>query len=411
MLQIEEARQRLLAALPMVQAVDKVNLLEGRDRVLAEAVAATLDYPPFDNSSMDGFALRAVDVAGATPDAPVSLKVVGDAAAGQAEVVGVTPGTAVRIMTGARLPSGADAIVKIEDTDAGRAEMNATLPAQVKVGRAVDVGAYIRVAGEDFQAGAEALHPGRRLRPQDIALLAMFGLPEVLVYRQPRVAIFSTGDELLSIDVPLMPGKIRDTNSVMLAGLVESCGARVLRLAVAADSEEAIAARLEEAVAAGVDLILTSAGVSVGAYDFVRPALERHGALDFWRVNMRPGKPLAFGQYRGMPFVGLPGNPVSAFVGFEVFLRPALKALGGEVGWRRQVLTATLAEDVDSDGRASFLRGYLEEDGKGGWRARLAGPQSSGNLYGLAQADALILLAAGVKSMQAGQVVEAWPLN
>ncbi len=410
MLEIQEAQARLRAGLTPAAEKERIPLTEAAGRVLAEAVAAPLDHPPFDNSSMDGFAVRAAELSAAGPQTPVRLRVVGEAAAGGAAGPRVETGTAVRIMTGAPLPDGADAVVPVEATDAG-GRGAADLPDEVGILQAVAAGAYVRRRGEDLAAGALALPVGRRLRPQDIGALAMLGQATVAVWRRPRVAVFSTGDELMPVAEKLGDGKIHDSNSLMLAALVESCGAEALRLAAASDDEAAIAARLEEARALGADLILSSAGVSVGAYDFVRPALERDGALDFWRVNMRPGKPLTFGHTRGTPFVGLPGNPVSAFVGFEVFLRPALHFLGGEPGWQRLAITARLGEDVESDGRATYLRGWLAEDGAQGYSVRLTGHQGSGNLFGLTQSNALVALPAGVKSKQVGEPVVVWPLT
>ena len=239
----------------------------------------------------------------------------------------------------------------------------------------------------------------------------MLGFSRVEVYKKPRVALFSSGDELLAVDASLEPGKIRDSNSYMLAALVESTGAEVLRLGVAKDSRASVAGLLEKAVAQNVDLILSSAGVSVGAYDFVKEVIESNGALDFWRVNMRPGKPLAFGNYQQNHFIGLPGNPVSAFVGFEVFVRPTLGRLSGLSDGSRQVVRVRCEQEIRSDGRESFLRAVLQADGENGVPvAKLTGHQGSGNLLSLVQADALLIIPAGVKCVPAGQEVNAWLL-
>ncbi len=408
MLEIHEALYRLQAGLTPVAEMERLPLEAALGRVLAEPMAGELDYPPFANSSMDGFAVRAGDVVAATQNAPARLIVVGDAPAGSQSQTAVTAGTAVRVMTGAPLPPGADAVVPVEATDVA-ARGVAALPGEVQVFTAVAAGAYVRQQGEDLAAGALALPVGRRLRAQEIGALAMLGRETVTVWRRPRVAVFSTGDELIAPGATLGAGQIHDSNSLMLAALVESCGAEALRLAAAADDEDTIAARLDRARDLQADLILSSAGVSVGAYDFVRPALERNGTLDFWRVNMRPGKPLTFGHTQGTPFVGLPGNPVSAFVGFEVFLRPALHFLGGERDWQRLAVTATLAEAVESDGRATFLRGWLEMQSQG-FVVRLTGHQGSGNLLGLTRANALVALPSGVQSKQTGESVQVWPL-
>jgi molybdopterin molybdotransferase len=237
----------------------------------------------------------------------------------------------------------------------------------------------------------------------------MLGYADIEVYKKPRVALLSSGDELLEVNAPLESGKIRDSNSYMLAALIESAGAEVVRLGVAKDTRESVTGLLEKAAAEKVDLILSSAGVSVGAYDFVKEVIEANGALDFWRVNMRPGKPLAFGEYRQIPFIGLPGNPVSAFVGFEVFVRPTLGRLGGLSDGSRHMVKVRSGEEILSDGRESYLRAVLHEE-NGVTVARLTGHQGSGNLLSLVQADALLIIPAGVKCVPAGEEVGAWLL-
>jgi molybdopterin molybdotransferase len=261
----------------------------------------------------------------------------------------------------------------------------------------------------DILAGQIVLHAGRVLRPQDLGLLAMLGVAQVTVYRRPRVALFSSGDELLDVGAPLQAGKIRDSNSYTLAALLEESGAEVVRLGVARDNEGSVRAQLEKATASGADLILSSAGVSVGAFDFVKQVIETNGTLDFWRVNMRPGKPVAFGEYQGIPFIGLPGNPVSAYVGFEVFVRGAIGRLSGASQTSRPTMPVTCEEQIDSDGRESYLRANVREEG-GAWLARLTGNQGSGNLHSLVKANALLIIPAGVKCVPAGQELQAWLL-
>ena len=408
MLSVEEARQQLLQALPVVET-EQAPLEAAYGRVLAEGIKADLDSPPFSNSSMDGFAVQARDVQAAQEDNGVELAVVGDIPAGRPSSAALKSGQAMRIMTGAPMPAGADAVIPVEDTDADGRGTDAPLPDHVQIRRAVQAGAYVRVQAEDYRAGDLLVLPGRRVRPQEAALLAMQGQARVLVYRKPRVALFSSGDELAAPDEALKPGQIRETNSFSLAAQVESCGAERLALGIAPDRLDAIVATLDKAVEMGAELILSSAGVSVGAYDYLREALLSAGKLDFWRVNMRPGKPLAFGSYRGVPYIGLPGNPVSAFVGFEVFVRPALHKMGGVQDWSRLRVAAHLAEDLHSDGRESYLRGVLRGFGEEA-EVDLTGHQGSGNLYSLAQANCLIRVPAGVSSKKAGDQVEAWPL-
>lgn len=409
LLSVEEARTRILSRLQPVQS-ESLALEECARRVLAADIAATHDLPLFDNSSMDGFAVRAADVVDATPASPRPLSVVADIPAGSHPGVTLLPGQAARIMTGAPLPAGADAVVPVEETDFHERAPGAPLPRVVQVYRAVRRGDSVRTRGMDVQAGQIILRARQPLRPPDLGLLAMLGIAQVQVYRRPRVALLSSGDELLPVQAALEPGKVRDANTYTLSAAIQEAGATVLRLGIAADRQEAVEALLENAAAQKVDLILSSAGVSVGAFDFVKSVVEAQGKLTFWRVNMRPGKPLAFGEYRGIPFIGLPGNPVSAFVGFEVFVRPALEKLGGLNLTVRPRLRVRLAEAVESDGRESYLRAEIREE-NGVLTARLTGHQGSGNLLSLVQGNALLIIPPGVKSLAAGAQADAWLLH
>jgi molybdopterin molybdotransferase len=406
MLSVQQARERILKALHPVEATS-LSLELAAGRVLARDIAASLDLPPFDNSSVDGFALLASDVASANRAAPRSLEVVADIPAGSASDVRLRPGQAARIMTGALLPAGADAVVMVEDTDFQVRTPGTPAPQKVSVFQAVAAGSFIRRHGDDLHAGDQVLQAGTHLRPQEIGLLAMLGVAEVPVYRRLRLALLSSGDELVPVEAPLLPGKVRDANSYSLAALAAGFGAEVLRLGVAADRAADVRDRLERAAQAHADVIVSSAGVSVGAFDFVKAVVEEQGSLDFWQVNMRPGKPLAFGSYRGIPFFGLPGNPVSAFIGFEIFVRPALEKLGGGTGRSQLRLRARLAEAVESDGRESYLRAVVTEEA-GGLVARLTGHQGSGNIFSLVRANALLIVPSGVKSLPANSEVELW---
>jgi len=407
MLTVVEARNRILA---MVQPVSReiLPLADCSKRVLSVDIAATSDLPLFDNSSMDGFAIRSHDTSAAT-EAALTLRVVEDIKAGQQSTLVLQPGEAVRIMTGAPLPAGADAVIPIEDTDVQAWNTDSVLPEFITIHRKVAVGEYVRPRGLDVRQGQPVLHKGTRLKPQDIGLLAMLGIAQVQVHVKPRIALLSSGDELLEVDAPLESGKIRDSNSYTLAALVEDSGGEILRLGVAKDSKRSVENLLDKAIEQKVDLILSSAGVSVGAFDYVREVLESKGELDFWRVNMRPGKPIAVGRYRQIPFIGLPGNPVSAFVGFEVFVREAIGQLAGLATLERPRIRVKLSEDVHSDGRESYLRALLQEH-DGVMLAKLTGHQGSGNLLSLVQANALLIIPAGVKCVPAGQEVEAWLL-
>ncbi len=352
MLSVTQARQRLLAALP-VCGIEKIPLRQAAGHVLAEDVAAPFDMPRFDNSSMDGYAVRAEDVKAAGKDTPVRLGVIGDIPAGIDFNGEVGKGQAARIMTGAAMPAGANAVAPVEDTDAS-GEAGAALPKSVQINQSLDRGDYVRPAGKDFRKGDDLLKAGIRLRPQEVALIALLGGAGVSVCRKPRVAIFSSGDELVMAGDQLTTGKIYETNSFSLSALISDSGAEPILLGIAGDNPQDVKKHLDLAVESKADLILTSAGVSVGAYDFLREAIATSGKLDFWKVNMRPGKPFTTGRYAEVPYVGLPGNPVSAFVGFEVFVRSALQKMGGVVDWKRKVLQAQTTEDISSDGRESF---------------------------------------------------------
>ena len=406
LLGVSEARRKLLESFAPVSA-SRLPLPEARGRVLAAEVISELDIPHFANSSMDGFAVRAEDLVAARPDSPVALQVCGDIPAGVTPEVKVKPGQAARIMTGAPLPEGADAVIPVEDTDFNERNPGAAAPEWMKAYRPVKPGENVRPAGQDIQVGELALPANIRLRPQEVAFLAALGVSDVLVYRRPRLALLSSGDELLPLGAPLQPGKIYDSNMLILSELAKTYGAEPFELGIAGDSEAAVESLLDQAIEMGVDLIVSTAGVSVGAFDFVRSVVEKHGQIGFWRVNMRPGKPLAFGKYRKTPLIGLPGNPVSAYVGFEVFVRPALMKLGGMGANTRPAHWVKLQEPLESDGRESYLRAIVTFE-EGRWQARLTGHQGSGNLRSLVRANALLIVPSGVKSLPVGAEVEAW---
>jgi molybdopterin molybdotransferase len=408
LLSVDEARERILSHFQPVKT-ETLPLAETPNRVLAEDVHAVDDLPLFDNSSMDGFAIRAEDSSSAAPDSPRSLRVVADIPAGISPTIFLARGEAARIMTGAHMPQGANAVIPVEDTNFHDRSAGAVAPKEVQIFKSANVGDNVRPRGMDLHAGDVALHVGRQLKPQDLGLLAMLGISKVPVYKIPRIALLSSGDELIPVDAPLEKGKIRDSNSYMIAALIESAGAEVLRLGVAKDNFDSVKALFEKAAYLRVDLILSSAGVSVGAFDYVKEVIESNGSMDFWRVNMRPGKPVAFGQYRDIPFIGLPGNPVSAFVGFEVFVRPTIQRMSGSLGGGPQKVQVRAEEQIDSDGRESYLRGEIREE-NGVLLARLSGHQGSGNLHSLVQGNALLIIPAGVKCVPAGQEIYAWYL-
>jgi molybdopterin molybdotransferase len=409
LLDVSEAQQRLLEAFSRVEKT-QVPLKEAVGRVLAEDIYSGLDLPPFANSSMDGFAVRIADTAGASRERPAVLRVAADIPAGTYLDTPIQAGEAFRIMTGAPLPPGGEAVIQVEDTSFTERQAGIRAPEQVEIYRPVEVGENIRPSGQDVREGELILPAGILLRAQDIGLLAMLGQAIVPVYRRPQIGFFSTGDELLPVEEPLTPGTIHDSNAYILASLVTKYGGEPINLGIARDRTEDVIAVLERAVAEKVDLILSSAGVSVGAFDYVRTVIEQGGGLSFWRVNMRPGKPLAFGEYQGLPFIGLPGNPVSAFVGFEVFVRPALLKMAGLGDVSRPTQRVILDEMVQSDGRESYLRAVVEHR-DGVLHARLTGHQGSGNLRSLVQANALLILPSGVKSLPIGSESFAWILD
>ena len=411
LLNVSEALEKLLVTFSPVEVVD-VALHQVAGRVLSDSIASHLDFPLFTNSSMDGFAVKAEDVQEAHPDRPISLSVVEDIPAGSFPTRKLIREQAARIMTGAPLPEGADAVVPIEDTDQydQNFQSESRLPTKVNIHKNVQSGDFVRHKGEDISSGEIVLEGKAKLRSQDIGLLAMLGVAKVSVFRLPRIVILSTGDELVPVESPLQPGKIHDSNAYTLSALIARDGGEAVYLGIVPDREESVRKILETAVESEADLILSSAGVSVGAFDFVRTVVQQDGKLDFWRVNMRPGKPLAFGNFQGVPFIGLPGNPVSAFVGYEVFVRPAISRLAGLLNISRNRIRATISHEIQSDGRESYLRAVVKtQDGR--WFAKLTGHQGSGNLLSLVQANALLIIPSGVKSLPSGADVDAWLLN
>jgi len=411
LLSVSEALQKLLSAFEPL-GDEQVPLSGAAGRILSESVKSDIDLPLFTNSSMDGFAVRSADVVSASQDSPVFLKVVEDIPAGISPKRILQKDQTSRIMTGAPLPAGADAVVPVEDTDQYDQQMRSTydLPEIIKIFRPVQPGDYVRQKGEDVKQNAVVLETGSPLKPQELGILAMLGKAVISVYRKPRISILSTGDELVPVDQPLQSGQIHDSNAYTLSALIDRDYAVPEYLGIVPDNEHAVREYLLTAVQNQADLILTSAGVSVGVFDYVRSVVESDGELSFWRVNMRPGKPIAFGNFQGVPFIGLPGNPVSAFVGYEVFVRPALLKLSGVSAVQRDQVKARLMEGIESDGRESYLRGILKfQDHE--WVAKLTGHQGSGNLFSLIQANALLIIPSGVKSLPAGSVIDAWLLG
>lgn len=400
LLTVDQAQERILAQIVPLSWED-VALDEALGRIVAEDVRAQIALPPFANSSMDGFALIAADTQGASPESPARLRVVMDVPAGSLPPARLRPGEAARIMTGAPLPAGADVVVPVEQTDQHfTTREDAPLPEMVSIFAPCQTGAYIRAIGDDIPADHPVLPAGTELRAAELGVLAALGHTQVRVTRQPRVAIVSTGSELVDLGEPLRPGAIYNSNSYLLAGMVRAAGGVPLRIATARDTLNEVRARFNEALAFQPDVIISSAGVSVGAFDVVRAVLAELGQVGFWRVNLRPGKPLAYGQLGGVPFFGLPGNPVSAAVTFDLFVRPTLFKLGGRVD-RTMTIEAVTDEPITSDGRRSYLRVMLTRAGSR-WLAKTTGTQSSSALLSMVLADGLLIIPEGVTDVPAG---------
>ena len=410
MLPVEDALRRILDLCPPLPAEAK-PLHEAVGQVLAQPAIAPFDIPPHDNTAMDGYAVQADSTNGASESAPVRLTVIGELAAGALYDGSVGPGSAVRIMTGAPMPDGADSIVPFEETD----ETGLRAPGQqhqaqteVAVLKAAAPGANIRRRGEDVRQDDRVLEPGSLLRGPEIAVLASLGFSEVSVLRRPRVAIVSTGDELLEPGQQPAPGKIYDSNSWGLSALVSQYGGLPRRCGIARDTVPALTAMIAEALGEA-DLLITSAGVSRGDFDVVKEVLANEGAVDFWTVRMKPGKPLAFGTFaapdgRQVPHIGLPGNPVSSLLAFELFGRPAIHQLMGRQPQPRPIIRAIADEDiVNTDSRRVYARATVHRPDDGPWHARLTGPQGSGVLTSMAIANGYVVCPEEAERVSAGE--------
>lgn len=410
MLSVEEALKRVLSYFHTLEA-ERVPILEALGRALAEDVYADIDIPPHSNSAMDGYAVLAADTQGASPQSPKRLRVIADLPAGYVTDVSVTPGTAIRIMTGAPIPPGADAVVRFEDTEQ-ESEW-------VKIMAEVPKGRDVRLAGEDVRKGMLVLRHGIRIRPQEVGMLATLGRKEVLVTRRPRVAILATGDEVVDIDAPLAPGKIRNSNSYSNAAQVMRCGGIPVLLGIARDDIADLTQKIRAGLAQKVDLFLTSGGVSVGDFDVVKKVLAAEGDITFWRVRMKPGKPLAFGQIGGIPLLGMPGNPVSAMIAFELFARPSIFKMLGIERWERPVIEASLVDEVKrKDERRHYLRVRVEKATASAagqqepeYRAYLTGEQGSGILSSMVYANGVAIIPEDMHHVPAGTRVQVMMLD
>jgi len=399
MISVEEALARVLGAVHVLEG-RRQPLLESLGQVLAEDIRAGFDVPPLDNSAMDGYAVRYADVSAASPENPVTLSVIDTIAAGAVSRLTVTTGTAARIMTGAPLPAGADTVVPFEETDE---TTRGEVIDRIGIHRA-NQAANVRRAGEDIAKGNLVITAGTRLGPAQLGVLASLGHAEINVIRRPVVAVLATGDELAELGMPLAPGHIYNSNSYSVAALVLRYGGLPRVLGIARDNADSLREKL--AAARDADMIITSGGVSMGDYDIVKEILAEAGEINFWQVRMKPGKPLAFGQIGGVPHLGLPGNPVSSMVSFEIFARPALYKMMGRTNLAPRTVQATLADAVGNrDGRRVFTRVVLSGT-DGDYHASPAGPQGSGVLTSMIRGNGLAVIPEARDRVEAGERVE-----
>ncbi len=401
-LTVSQARERILQALPPLVGEEYLAVRDALWRHLARDLISPIDVPGHDNSAMDGYALNGDDL----PESDhVDLEVVATVAAGERFEGQLQRGQCVRIMTGAPIPAGADTVVMQERTlslDDGR---------RVRIGPGHRRGENLRRAGEDITAGSVVLGAGRRLTPADLGILASLGIGEVPVRRRIRVAFFSTGDELRSLGEPLAEGEVYDSNRYSLHGMLRRAGAELLDLGVVRDDPNALRAAFEQA-AATADLVITSGGVSVGEADYTKAILEELGEMNFWKIAMKPGRPLAFGRLGQATFFGLPGNPVAVMVTFYQFVLPALHYLAAGRPWRPLVLAATSRSDLrKKPGRHEFLRGRYEVEADGTLSVESVGHQGSGILTSMSRANCFILLDEERGSVAAGETVPIQPFE
>jgi molybdopterin molybdotransferase len=406
----EESRLRtvdehLATVLDGIGTIDPIELtlLDAQGLLLAENVTTDVNLPGFDNSAMDGYAVRAVDTRDASPEHPVVLPVVGDVAAGATSRSGMGPGLAMRIMTGAPIPAGADGVIPLEDTDRG--------VARVAIRRPVHSGECVRRAGEDLRAGSPAIAAGAALGPQQLALLAAIGRDRVIVRPRPRVLVISTGSELIDVGHTPAFGEVTDSNSYLITAAARDAGADARRVGIIPDDHSRLLDVLESLLLRA-DLLVTTGGVSMGAFDIVKQALSELGTVEFTRVAMQPGKPQGFGHLGNrVPIFCLPGNPVSALVSFEAFVRPAIRKLLGKRNLQRATVQATALERFDSrPGIRQYRRGVLHREATGGYSVSLVGGAGSHLIASMASSNCLVVVDEEVTEVVAGSRVTVIPL-
>ena len=414
MISVEQALEKVLSNTVVLESEEK-PILEAMGQVLAEDIYATIDVPPLDNSAMDGYAVRSEDTHGASPRSPRHLRVIDTVMAGSISRQKVKPGTAIRIMTGAPVPEGADAIVRFEDTD----DTGLKGPSvETRILREVIAGLDIRRSGESIAKGSLVLEKGNIINPAEIGVLASLGLSKVTVIRRPEVAVLVTGEELVNADQPLPQGKIYDSNSFSVAAMVKYYGGVPRLLGVAMDNADSLYAGLQQGLDA--DVLITTGGVSMGDYDIVKDVLAREGDIIFWKVRMKPGKPVAFGKIsratdtgtlRKTLHLGLPGNPVSVMITFELFARPVILKMMGKKNLAKPTIEAVIEEPIiNEDGRRIFARAIIEKR-NGQYSARLTGPQGSGILTSMTSANGLVIVPEDKPRVDKGEVVQVMMLD
>ena len=406
MISVEEALDRILSYVTILDGA-RTPILECLGQVLAEDIYSSIDIPPKDNSAMDGYAVRAKDTSGASAPSPVYLDIIGEAKAGGLSKLEVKANRTVRIMTGAPLPKGSDSVVPFEDTD--ETQHTGRPLKQIGILKPVDKGKNVRYGGEDISKGQLALSKGTVLRPAQIGVLASLGLKTVEVVRRPIVAILATGDELVELGKPLTEGQIYNSNSYSAAAQVRYYGGIPQVLGIAKDNEKELSKKIREALTA--DMLLTTGGVSMGDYDLVKDVLSREGEISFWKVRMKPGKPLAFGTIKDIPHLGLPGNPVSSMITFELFARPAILKMMGKTNLSRPTIDVIIESSAkNSDGRRVFLRAVVRKEGDRLY-ARTTGPQGSGILTSMSMANALVIVPEDIAAVKEGDTLKAIMLD
>jgi len=401
MVTVDEALNKILSHIYSL-GFEKVSLLDALGRVIAADIHAPRNIPPMDNSAMDGYALRVEDIQKASPNHPIRLEVIEDLPAGSVSKKKLESGKAIRIMTGAPIPKGADAVIPVEET---KKEDGSAL-----IFKAVGLGENIRKSGEDVKKGDRVISRGDTIRPAEVGMLASVGRSFISVYQRPLVAILCTGDELVDVDGELDEAKIISSNSYTLSAQVKECGANPIQLGIAKDSKEEIEEKLRQGIRA--DVLITSAGISVGDYDFVKDVMKNLGMeMVFWKVAMRPGQPLAFGTIAGKPVFGLPGNPVSSMISFEQFVRPSLLKMMGYRQLFRPAIEAIMKEEIKKMvGRRYFIRGSVSFE-KGEYFVTTTGEQGSGILRSMVRANGLIVIPEDQEMVRAGEKVKVQLLD